>query len=95
MSVEAKREEEESVRYDRNLAHGYNELDTYVGYDIVTEVFYDVFGKIITEAEADARRALEAKRKIESAAEKQRIVEEKQRLAEDTERIEAEQEGGK
>lgn len=82
MSEENKTAEEEPVRYDRNLAYGYNEIDTYVGYDIETEVYYDVFGKTITEAEADARRELETNRRAERSAEKQQILEEKQRLAE-------------
>ncbi|MGB2402015.1 MAG: hypothetical protein ACPIA7_01250 [Akkermansiaceae bacterium] len=72
----------EPTRYDYNKAFGDNELDSYVGYDIQTGVYYDIFGKTITEDEADARRELKAQRMAEAEAERQRVLEEMQKKAE-------------
>jgi len=39
-------------------ASSYGDVDTYVGYDTETGVYYDIFGKTLTEDEVDARREL-------------------------------------
>lgn len=83
MIAEHKTGDTEAANYTRSLACFYNEIDTYVGYDIETEVYYDIFGKTLTEAEVDSRRELEAKRRADIIAEKQWVLEEKQRRAEE------------
>ena len=62
------------VKYNRNKALGYNEIDTYAGHDTKTGGYYDIFGKTITEDDAKARRGLKSERLSKIAAEKQRIL---------------------
>jgi hypothetical protein len=54
------------VRYDRNKARGYNEIDTFVLYDSKHDAYMDAFGKYLSDEDVNNRRKLESKRILDA-----------------------------
>ena len=72
------------VRYDRNKAFGYNEIDTFVLYDSKHDTYMDAFGKCLSGEDVKSRRKLESRRifdakekKLAEQAEAERMLRDK------------------
>lgn len=62
---------EAPVRYKRNSAPGYNEMDTFILYDSKNDAYMDAFGKYLSDEEVKNRRELESNRILKAKAKKE------------------------
>ena len=62
---------EAPVRYKRNPATGYNEMDTFILYDTKYSTYMDAFGRGISDDNVQNRRTLESNRILKAKAEKE------------------------